>query len=215
MKVIIIGAGLSGLSTAISLRKYIPSTIDEALEVKIYDKAHVVNDADDEKDRGRRRRLGAGLGLQSNGLRVLNDLDPKLGGQVYASGFPCTHFKWKTSGDVLLGREYVDVLPISRPFLIDRLLESLPTSLVENKTVTKVVACEGKKPILYFTDGIPPETADLVVGADGIRSVVREGMFGDDEKYRPRYLYKLSTTRLIFLTDQSIVEFVGWAEFLT
>ena len=42
MKIIIIGAGISGLGTAISLRKYLqPQLGDNDLEVKVYDEARV------------------------------------------------------------------------------------------------------------------------------------------------------------------------------
>lgn len=41
MKIIIIGAGISGLGTAISLRKYLQPQLGEALEVKLYDEARV------------------------------------------------------------------------------------------------------------------------------------------------------------------------------
>lgn len=186
MKVIVIGAGLSGLSTAIALRKYIDSP---DLEMKVYEKPQFdAGSSNEDKEAQRRSRLGAGLGLQSNGLRALDDLDRDLRHKMYASGFPCDHFKWKTSGDILLGREYVDVLPISRPYLIDCLMECLPSAIVEYKTVTKVVARSNQRPIVQFEDGSPDETADLIVGADGVRSIVRQGLFGDDEKYRPKYL---------------------------
>ena len=42
MKIVIIGAGISGLGTAISLRKYLlPHLGDDNLEVKVYDEARV------------------------------------------------------------------------------------------------------------------------------------------------------------------------------
>lgn len=188
MKVIIIGAGLSGLSTAIALRKYLQPTTN--LTIKIYEKESQRDDPNEDREEQRRRKLGAGLGLQSNGLKVLEGLDPKLKERVYASGFPCTHFKWKTAGDVLLAREYVDVLSISRPLLVDCLAEGLDVKdVVEYRTVSKVIAHEGGKPVIQFQDGSPDETADLVIGADGVGSIVRQGLFDDsDGKYKPEYL---------------------------
>lgn len=187
MKIIIIGAGLSGLSTAIALRRYIKDT---PLEIKLYEKESQHDDPSEDREKQRLRKLGAGLGLQSNGLKVLEDLDPKLKERVYASGFPCDHFKWKTAGDVLLSREYVDVLPISRPIIIDCLAESLSTEdTIEYKTVSEVVAREGERPVLRFQDGSPDETADLVIGADGVGSIVRQGLYEDDkDKHKPQYL---------------------------
>lgn len=190
MKIVIIGAGLSGLSTAIALRRYVKPANGTTLSIKIYEKESQRDDPSEDRMKQRLRKLGAGLGLQSNGLHVLEDLDPKLRERVYASGFPCDHFKWKTAGDLLLSREYVDVLPISRPIIIDCLAESLSAEdTIEYKTVSKVIAREGQKPILQFQDGSPNETADLVIGADGVGSIVRQGLFDDDQqKYKPQYL---------------------------
>lgn len=187
MKVIIVGAGLSGLSTAIALRKFLPAS--QALEIKIYDNTNLDTGeaAEQPTPQVTTSRLGAGLGLQANGLRVLEDLNPTLRQRTYAAGFPCTHFTWKTAGDWLLGREYVDVLPISRPFLINCLQDTLPTGSVIYKKVTRIVTQQGRKPVVHFEDGSPDETADLVVGADGIRSTVRHDLFGEDEKYKPKY----------------------------
>jgi 2-polyprenyl-6-methoxyphenol hydroxylase-like FAD-dependent oxidoreductase len=185
MKVIIVGAGLAGLSTAIALRKYIHSNpkIREPLDIKIYDRSDElqITSSSETKSQsnkpGNLRNLGAGLGLQVNGLRVLNDFDPALRDEVYAAGFPCRGFTWKTSGDFLLGKEYLDVLPISRPFLVECLQAHLPEDAVIYKTISQVVIREGQKPIIRFEDGSPDETADLIIGADGIRSIVRQGIF--------------------------------------
>lgn len=190
MKIIIIGAGLSGLSTAIALRRYIKLKDGKPLNIKIYEKESQRDDPSEDREKQRLRKLGAGLGLQSNGLKVLEDLNPRLRERVYASGFPCDHFKWKTAGGVLLSREYVDVLSISRPIIIDCLAESVsPEDKIEYKTVSEVIASEGQKPIIKFKDGSPDETADLVIGADGVGSVVRRGLFGEHEElYKPQYL---------------------------
>lgn len=190
MKIIIIGAGLSGLSTAIALRRYVKPPNNALLTIKIYEKESQKDDPSEDREKQRLRKLGAGLGLQSNGLKVLEDFDPKLKERVYASGFPCDHFKWKTAGDFLLSREYVDVLPVSRPIIIDCLAESLTAEdMVEYKTVSEVITRAGEKPRIRFKDGSPDETADLVVGADGVGSIVRRGLFSEDEeKYRPQYL---------------------------
>ncbi|XXG93809.1 hypothetical protein Hte_000058 [Hypoxylon texense] len=110
MKIIIVGAGLGGLTTAIALRKYIPAS--QPLEIKIYDNTNPDTDPNTQRSSHKvsTSRLGAGLGLQANGLRVLEDLDPALKQRVFAAGFPCTHFTWKTAGNWLLGREYAHPL---------------------------------------------------------------------------------------------------------
>lgn len=178
MKVVIVGAGLSGLATAIALRKYVTQT---SCEITIYEKP------DRKITPEQARKQGEGLGLQSNGLRVLESFSPALKDKVYASGFPCDHFKWMTQGGVLIGREHVDVLPISRPYLIECLMGELPSDMVRYKTVSGIQIEDGKRPIVQFGDGSPAEISDLVIGADGVGSIVRKAMFGDEKLYQPVY----------------------------
>jgi len=190
MKIIIVGAGLSGLSTAIALRKYVQPICQEALDLKVYDESdpHTVHDKgwNDHSDL-RLKNQGAAISLQSNGIRVLRDLDPKLADKVIASGQPCKNFTWKTAGDYLLGKEYQDLLLISRPILVKCLWGALPKETLVYRTVARVESIEGRKPIVHFDDG-GSEDADLVIGADGIRSPVRRSLFGDGEDFRPKYL---------------------------
>lgn len=188
MKVIIVGAGLSGLSTAIALRKYV-QPLDPKLEIKIYDEAdtHGVHSAgfSDHADI-RLKRQGAAISLQSNAIRVLRDLNPKLADEVVATGFPCKGFTWKTASGWLLGKEYLGLLPVSRPLLIKCLEDALHHDEVVFRSVSRVVPVAGRKPTLHFDDGTT-ETSDLVIGADGIRSPIRRCLFGDDKEYRPKF----------------------------
>jgi 2-polyprenyl-6-methoxyphenol hydroxylase-like FAD-dependent oxidoreductase len=179
MKVIIVGAGLAGLSTAIALRNLLKPKHPK-LEVKIYDKTDASSGWADGQ--------GAALGLQGNGLKALESIDPELRDRVYRVGFPCTHFTHRTDSDYLLGKEYLDVLPVSRPLLIRCLLETLSDGAVTYKTISRVVTKQGQKPKIIFEDGTE-EISDLVVGADGVRSTVRSSLFGDEEKYKPWYQY--------------------------
>lgn len=177
MKIVIVGAGLAGLSTAIALRKRLgPKHPD--LEVKIYDKSDAAA--------GWAEGQGAALGLQGNGLKALETIDKDLRDRVYQVGFPCTHFMHRTDSDYLLGKEYLDVLPVSRPLVIKCLLEMLAEGAVTYKTISRVVTEQGQRPKLVFEDS-SEESADLIIGADGVRSIVRTSLFGDDEKYKPWY----------------------------
>ena len=178
MKVIIVGGGLAGLSTCVALRKYLPQNPNESEhDIRVYEKyTHYRND-----------NQGAALGLQGNGLRVLRDLDPDLHDRTYSAGNPCRHFTWMTAGGIRLGRSYLSVLPISRPILLDCLRRSLPDEAVTHKGVSEVVARQGMKPVVRFADGSPDETADLVVGADGVGSPVRHDLFGSDARYHAKY----------------------------
>lgn len=192
MKVIIVGAGLSGLSTAIALRKYLQPKLSEPLEIKVYDESgarptgsidHGWNDHSDIQANNQ----GAAISLQANAFKVLRDLDPALADRVYALGLPCKGFTWKTASNWVLGNEYLDAHLISRPILIGCLKQALPQDAVMYRTVSDVTVREGGKPTVHFSDG-GEEEADLVVGADGIRSPVRKSLYGEKEEYRPVYL---------------------------
>lgn len=192
MKIIIIGAGISGLGTAIALHKYLQPKLGESLEVKVYDEANVkpagVTDYGwhDHSDI-RQKNQGAAISLQANAFKVLRDLDPSLADRVYAAGLPCRGFTWKTASDWVLGHENLDAHLISRPLLIDCLLRALPDDTVVYRTISGVTTEESIKPKVHFTDG-GEETADLIVGADGVRSPCRKSLFGQAEEYRPKYL---------------------------
>lgn len=57
-----------------------------------------------------------------------------------------------------------------------------------NKRVAGVIPHPTQRNKVTFVDGSEPVYADLVVGADGLRSVVRQSLL-DDEGDGPRYEY--------------------------
>jgi 2-polyprenyl-6-methoxyphenol hydroxylase-like FAD-dependent oxidoreductase len=195
MKIVIIGAGISGLGTAISLLRYLRPQLGSDLEVKVYDKARIKPAGEieyswhDHSDirQNKRKNQGAAISLQANAFKVLRALDPELAERVHDTGLPCRGFTWKSASDWVLGYEDLDAHLISRPVLIECLMGALPEDIVEYRTVENVVVEEGKKPMICFADG-GEETADLIIGADGIRSPLRKALFGDGEEYRPKYL---------------------------
>lgn len=78
MKIIIIGAGISGLSTAISLRKYLQPQIssNDNLEIQVYDEArlkpagevdyswHDHSDIRQNQNKNEKKNQGAAISLQ-------------------------------------------------------------------------------------------------------------------------------------------------------
>lgn len=219
MKVIIIGAGLSGLTTALALQKHVAPKLpaDQPLEIEIYDEARIrkpgevehswrdhsdirrqqqqneetEGESESESGRKKTKNQGAAISLQSNAFKVLRQLDHELADRVYASGLPTKGFTWKSRGNWVLGREDLEAFLVSRPVVVGCLMEALRARAgveVVYRTVSEVKCGEGKMPVVYFDDGGEGEVADLVVGADGIRSPVRKSLFGEEEGARPKYL---------------------------
>jgi FAD-dependent urate hydroxylase len=172
LKVIVIGAGIGGLTAAIALTQ-------AGFEVEVYDRVQDL------------RPVGAGISLWSNGVKVLNRLGlgpgmAKIGGQMNRMAY-----RFKT-GELL---NDVDLLPLmqsvgQRPYPVARadlqalLLEAFPGPVhLGHRCVG--VACDQQGVTAQFENGHTAQ-GDLLVAADGIRSHLREYVLGTtvDPVYR-------------------------------
>ena len=139
--------------------------------------------------------IGASIGLSANGLKVLQRYDKGLYDEVMKSGHVLRTCKlsnargW-TLGDVPMGPNGETSLMVGREEIWQCLRRKVPESVTVRKKVTKVQIKDNAN-VLLFSDG-SEEEADLVVGADGIWSVVRRAIFDAPEgkgeyKYSPHY----------------------------
>ncbi|KAM7184093.1 hypothetical protein V8F33_013196 [Rhypophila sp. PSN 637] len=148
--------------------------------------------------------VGGGLGVSPNGMRILHDISPSLHGAVTAQGFPCEKFIFMGENGWTLGvvptgdkggyegpsaREEVCVSSLRGGLwacLKDHVDETYGTDVFKYEKVASTrPAAAGKKTVVVFKDG-REEEADLVVGADGVKSAVRRGLFGDGN-FEPIY----------------------------
>lgn len=172
LKAIIVGAGIGGLTTAIAMQQ-------AGYEVEIYDKTREL------------RPAGAGISLWSNGVKVLNRLG--LGDRLAAIGGTMNRMEYRSDRDELLS--HIDLQPLfqqvgQRPYPVSR--TELQAMLLEVAGAEKVklqmrcVAVEEDEDSVtaVFEDG-HRATGDVLVGADGIRSQVREHVLGCEVV--PRY----------------------------
>ena len=164
LKIAIVGAGYGGAAAAKALSLL-------GADVKVYEQAT------------RMREVGAGIGLRPATMHRFRqwgifDAIAKVSSPsdffeiLTATGEPIMKDTWPESG------EETQTYLIHRGDFIDALLGVLPEGMVQLGHKLETVEDKGGRSALTFTNGTTVE-ADLVVGADGIKSVVREQLFSD------------------------------------
>ncbi len=172
MKAIIIGAGIGGLSAAIALR-------NAGIEVVIYEQASAI------------REVGAGLSLWPNATKALAKLG--LGDALRKISVPQADggiHDWRgriisAASTDFIAREFgAPVIIAHRAELLAMLTEAAQGIPMHIATRLKQYEQDGKGVTAVFENG-QRDTADLLIGADGIKSVVRAQMLGAN--HAPRY----------------------------
>lgn len=175
----IVGAGMGGLAAAAALRQ-------QGLEVQVYEQAE------------RFLRIGAGIQMSANPMKVLR----RLGLEDHLRKTAFQH-RARLHRDFDTGRiqSEFDMYSVEQKFgaphlmmhrgdLHSALLSLLPPDIVhlDKKLQRFEQSAEGVR--LYFADGSEAR-ADAMVGADGVHSVVRKQLFGDESpNYTGRIAYR-------------------------
>lgn len=154
--------------------------------------------------------VGGGLGISPNGMRVLHDLSLDLHDRVVAQGFSANNFIFKGANNWTLGMHSTSdkdlrsqdnteevCIASSRHGLWHTLrqytLDKYGPDVIKHGKVTEVTRVNAelggrvRVEIINELGQTGTEFADLVIGADGIKSVVRRALFGDDQQYNPTY----------------------------
>jgi len=162
MKVIVIGAGVGGTSAGIALQKL-------GHEVVIYDRMR------------ENKPVGAALSLWSNGVKVLNWLG--VGDEVAALGGDMADMVYLDghTGETLCDFSLAPVTtltgqkpyPVARADLQALLMERFGLDGIHLGKRLTAIADDGATVTATFADGTT-DTADMLIGADGARSIVRD-----------------------------------------
>ncbi|KAJ5902412.1 hypothetical protein N7495_002940 [Penicillium taxi] len=193
MKIVIVGAGVSGCSIYLSLQKHLPNQDEHNYTIyEAYDTARDTTfrerPASTEDTGSATLVVGGGLGLGPNGLNVLKRLDSSLYQDVMRSGYPYSNFQIKgANGWTLMkvqatanvkGQE-MDSLAMSRHSIWQCLRDRIPNSAIINKKIQQVIPHGGAlgRHLITFVDGSSPVEADLVIGSDGLKGLVGVGGF--------------------------------------
>jgi salicylate hydroxylase len=172
LNIAIIGGGIGGLTAAIALRQ-------KDFSVTLYEQAAEISE------------VGAGLQISVNAVRVLQALG------LSPQNWRCSKPKSVTLHDYKHGRMVADVamnstpdtpyLQFHRADLIENLMQAAIKAGVNLKLGTQVSNITDKTEI----DG---QSYDLVIGADGVRSTIRD-RFYDAEK--PRFTGQIAWRALV------------------
>jgi 2-polyprenyl-6-methoxyphenol hydroxylase-like FAD-dependent oxidoreductase len=168
-RVLIVGGGLSGTAAALSLQR-------EGIDVEILEREPVWT------------AMGTGITLMGPALRALKQLGVLE--KCLAEGAGTSEVKlFNVDGDLLhtleiqglLGPDYPAVGGMMRPTLHGILATAATEKGVSVRTGISVAALEQhpNSVDVELTDG-SSESYDLVLGADGLRSQIRELVFGDE-----------------------------------
>lgn len=172
MRVIIIGAGIGGTSAAIALQRL-------GHEVTVYDQIR------------ENRPVGAALSLWPNGVKVLNWLG--LGAEVAALGGILDTMAYidghsgesmcRFSLDPVTTQTGQRPYPVARADLQALLMETVGSAHVRLGMRMVGIAEHHGEVTVTFENG-QTATADLLIGADGARSVTREYVLGSAPERR-------------------------------
>jgi 2-polyprenyl-6-methoxyphenol hydroxylase-like FAD-dependent oxidoreductase len=162
-KIAIVGGGISGLATALALKKI-------GLTVSIYEK------------KAENSRTGSGIVLGSNALKALDYLGvlPQIRERGITSN---QYFIFDNHGKPITSlhseqTDYPLYTFIHRKDLIDILLNALSDEHIYYKKKLVFFTTDHKKSQLYFEDGTIINT-DYLLACDGINSAIRNQLFPD------------------------------------
>lgn len=173
LKVGIVGGGIGGVALASTLRK-------QGIETRLFERAPAFGE------------VGAGIQMTPNAVKVLRALGifdelekiSFLPRNIIGRNWRTGREMWRTPLSEDCPRLYgAPFFHVHRADLHRILLETVDLSQTQLSTQCIGAAQNGTSAVARFADGSEFE-ADVIVGADGIHSVIRKEIFGEEP---PRY----------------------------
>lgn len=175
IKVAVVGGGMGGLCMAIGLLKH------PHIQVQVYEAAHKFSE------------IGAGVAFGPNAQRALKIIGPDLE-QAYLR--QVTHNTWKEMKNTWFEYRYgmgpkegeliaapkneTGQSTVHRAKFLDEFVALVPKEICHfGKRLEQIEEDETSGVKLHFKDGTTA-TADAVIGADGVHSIIRTHLLGID-----------------------------------
>ena len=177
MKVIVVGGGIGGFATALSLRSF-------GIDVQVLEQSKAL------------REVGAGIQIAANGALVLR----KLGLEEALAAVSVQPLSWEyrdmetgiAQVSWPLGREAATrygapLYNVHRADLIQLLVDALPKEAIRFNSKCADIGQDNDTAWIKLESGEVLH-ADVIIGADGIHSVVREKLFGPAQEIFANFL---------------------------
>jgi 2-polyprenyl-6-methoxyphenol hydroxylase-like FAD-dependent oxidoreductase len=184
MRALVVGAGIGGLGAALAL-------LQRGHDVLVLERARVLE------------AVGAGIALARNGVRALGQLG--AADSVAALGATAGRVQLRTKeGDVLfdvpLHERGWEMLGTHRADLQTALVDAIGAERIRLGGACVAFDDDGARVRVLLEDD-EAETADVLIGADGIHSVVRASLHRDEP---PRYAGYVGWRTVIDFEDESL-----------